>query len=184
MAYITIPVKTWYLKKDKKISLQNKYTLDGLIKPWKPVNTDEYLQVYRSIGNEWGWTGRTLMSDEDLQSWLNSSNCQLYILKKEGNIAGFIEFDFSQKKQPEIVYFGLLPNYIGQKLGLPFLINSVHLIEQNKSIDYVWLHTCEYDHPSAIKVYQKAGFEVWKESTDEEPYDEDFLKYFKEKYQK
>ncbi|WP_044211449.1 GNAT family N-acetyltransferase [Flammeovirga sp. OC4] len=182
MAYITIPVKTWYLQKDKKVQTHLKFSLKGEIKEWLPKNNSEYLDVYNAIGKDWGWTGRVLMAEEELSDWLNSPKSKFYLLEVEGETAGFIEFDFKDATRPEIVYFGLMPDYIGKQLGLPFLTHATHYIEKLEEVENVWLHTCEYDHPSAIKVYQKAGFEVYKEEVDEEPYDEDFLKEFKEKF--
>ncbi|WP_062619800.1 GNAT family N-acetyltransferase [Flammeovirga sp. SJP92] len=182
MGYITIPVKTWYLQKDKQIQMHLSFPLKGKIEEWHPVNNTEYLDVYNAIGKDWGWTGRVLMKENELQDWLNSDQSKFYILKIENNAAGFMELDFKDPSRPEIVYFGLMPDYIGQQLGLPFLTHTVHTIELLEEVKNVWLHTCEYDHPSAIKVYQKAGFEIYKEEVDEEPYDEDFLKEFKEKF--
>lgn len=182
MGYITIPVKTWYLQKDKQNNVHLNFPLKGKIEEWHPADNTEYLKVYNIIGEDWGWTGRVLMEKEELTSWINSPNSKFYLLKLDDKVAGFIEYDFTDSSRPEIVYFGLMPDCIGKKLGLPFLTHSVHTIEALKEVKNVWLHTCEYDHPSAIKVYQKAGFEIYKEEVDEEPYDEDFLKEFKEKF--
>lgn len=182
MAYITIPVKTWYLSKKKDNLTHLEYSLKGSIVNWQSDNIEEYLEIYNTIGKDWGWTGRVLMDKNKLSEWLSSKNCQLYILEVDGEKAGFIEFDCTKKDSPEIVYFGLLPNYIGKKLGLPFLTHSINLLETKLGSEYIWLHTCEYDHPSAKKIYEKAGFSIYKEEIDEEPYDEDFLKEFKEKY--
>ncbi|AZQ64357.1 GNAT family N-acetyltransferase [Flammeovirga pectinis] len=176
MSYITIPVKTQYLKKDSSLAIQNRLLPKGDIKNWNPLTTTAYLEIYNQVGAEWGWTGRVLMSDTELSSWLNSDNCRLLKLIVDGEIAGFIEFDISKKQSIEVAYFGLLPAFIGQKLGLPFLMESIRKIEQELKTKEVWLHTCQFDHPFAIQVYQKAGFTVVNESIDDEPYEEAFLK--------
>ncbi|NLR94659.1 GNAT family N-acetyltransferase [Flammeovirga agarivorans] len=182
MAYITIPVKTTYLEitEDKIVPFEFKNKV--AIERWIPENVDEYLTLYKQVGDDWGWTGRILMPQDELKKWLFSENCVLYILRVDNDHAGFIEFDLSQENKAEIVYFGLLKQFIGRQLGLPFLSQSTEMMFKKLQIEDVWLHTCEYDHPSAIRIYQKLGFYITQETIDEEPYDEDFLKAFKEKY--
>ncbi|MBB6462774.1 GNAT family N-acetyltransferase [Flammeovirga kamogawensis] len=175
MSYITIPVKTQYLKKDSSLKIERRKLPKGTIKHWSPLSTSEYLKIYNQVGAEWGWTGRVLMSDQELSSWLVSDNCKLLTLIVDEEIAGFIEFDISNRKSIEVAYFGLLPAFIGQKLGLSFLMESIREVEEELKAKEVWLHTCQFDHPFAIQVYQKAGFSVINESIDDEPYEEAFL---------
>ena len=55
-----------------------------------------------------------------------------------------------------------MPDFIGQGLGKWFLQWTI-----DKAWSYspqrIWLHTCTLDHPAALPMYKKAGFEVFKE---------------------
>ncbi|MBB3701074.1 GNAT family N-acetyltransferase [Flammeovirga yaeyamensis] len=182
MGYITIKVKTTYLELKNNLVTQYTFPFEVDVLPWQPKDTQEYLKVYKAVGDAWGWTGSTLLDEETLSRRIHSPSRIFYLLKVSDEVAGFIEFVLDDKKEVEILYFGLTPNFIGKKLGLPFLSTTIDKVIQLYDIKKVWLHTCEYDHPSAIKNYKKVGFEVIKEELVEEPYDEDYLEEFKKKY--
>ena len=61
----------------------------------------------------------------------------------------------------EIVYFGLLPEFMGRRLGGHLLTEAV---ERAWGIGArrVWLHTCSFDHPFAILNYLSRGFTIYK----------------------
>jgi len=47
----------------------------------------------------------------------------------------------------------------------PFLLNAA--IEQawSRPIERLWVHTCTFDHPRALPLYQRAGFVVYAQRT-------------------
>jgi GNAT superfamily N-acetyltransferase len=61
----------------------------------------------------------------------------------------------------EIVYFGLLPSFIGQKLGGPLLTSAIQRGWQTGA-SRVWVHTCDLDHPHALANYQARGMRVYQ----------------------
>ncbi|MGI9332384.1 MAG: GNAT family N-acetyltransferase, partial [Gammaproteobacteria bacterium] len=61
--------------------------------------------------------------------------------------------------QVEIAYFGLMPQFIGRGLG-PYLLDWAIAEAWTAAPARVWLHTCNLDHPSALGVYRRSGFEV------------------------
>ena len=63
----------------------------------------------------------------------------------------------------EIAYFGLLPKFIGKGLGGGFLSYAVEKAWEFKK-KRIWVHTCNYDHPNALKNYKARGFEIYKET--------------------
>jgi GNAT superfamily N-acetyltransferase len=93
---------------------------------------------------------------------INAPNVDIFIFKVNDKPAGYIEFA-KDDKYVEIVYFGLLPGFIGKGLGKYFL---QWVIAKAWSYQPKWiqLNTCTLDHPNALGTYKKAGFsEIRKE---------------------
>ena len=68
-----------------------------------------------------------------------------------------------------------MPEYLGKGLGR-FLMNEAILAAKLLNADRIWLHTCEFDSPKALDFYQKNGFEIYKETVEDEYYPKKFLK--------
>jgi GNAT superfamily N-acetyltransferase len=79
----------------------------------------------------------------------------------EGRLDPQARADFSAGSEAEIVTFGVVADAIGTGAAR-------HLMEQTLTgafrpgISRVWLHTCTFDHPSAIRFYLRSGFRAWK----------------------
>ena len=124
-----------------------------------------YRKFYYGVGKKWHWLDRMVMPDKELEKAINSVNTEIWIMKIEGKDAGFAEF-VKENEFTEILYFGLLPDYIGQGLGKFFL---QWVIEKAWSFQPKWiqLNTCELDHKNALPVYLKSGFEIVREEIQE-----------------
>ena len=166
--YKQIPVKTWFLIFEG--ILPDSSELQSVqLELWKNPDAGEYLELYREVGNIWGWTGRLLKSREDLVEILNSESNEVWLFKFESQIAGFFEL-VRTSNETEIVYLGLKPEWIGKGLGQKLIQAAILKAGQNH--EKVWLHTCERDHASALAAYQKAGFKIEKETVSLEYYPE------------
>jgi GNAT superfamily N-acetyltransferase len=166
--YKQIPIKTWFLTFAE--ALPNVSAFESVeIVQWKNPQPEEYLKVYTAVGSTWGWTGRLLMSREELAKILNSAGNEVWLFKIDRELAGFFEIARSGN-ETEIVYLGLLPDWIGKGLGQKLIQASVFVAGQNG--EKVWLHTCEHDHPTALQAYMKAGFAIEKELVSLEYYPE------------
>lgn len=166
--YQQIPVKTWFLTFEgamPDISPSESIHL----KQWKNPDAGDYLQLYKDVGHAWGWSGRLLKSPEELTTLLNSENNEIWLFSVDNEIAGFFELDRSEN-ETEIVYLGLKPEWIGMGLGQRLILASVSIAGQHG--ENVWLHTCEKDHPAALKAYLKAGFTIKKVTESFEFYPE------------
>ena len=173
--YQRIKVKTWFLEYNSEHKI-------GAIREeinshrWIPENVKSYLANYREIGNQYGWTGRLLMTDLELRELISSPSIFCFHLIYQNQIAGYFEIEV-RENSAEIVYLGLKSNYIGKGLGKSLIQSSIN--ESLKRADKVWLHTCEYDHPNALNSYKKCGFEVIKDTIDEAHYPTTFLETWK-----
>jgi ribosomal protein S18 acetylase RimI-like enzyme len=74
--------------------------------------------------------------------------------------AGYFELDAADPRETELAYFGLIPEFIGRKLG-PFLLQAAIERAWTRPIDRLWVHTRTFDHPRALGYYQQGGFEVY-----------------------
>ena len=116
-----------------------------------------YRYLYNAVGAPWAWYERNQLSDEALAAIVQDELVEVCVLYYGGTPAGYAELDFRREGEVELAYFGLIPDYIGLGLGGYML---------NWAIDTAWtraprrlcVHTCTLDHPSALPIYQKAGF--------------------------
>lgn len=97
-----------------------------------------------------------VMPDEELFGKINADNIDIYLFKVNNETAGYIEF-IKDPQFTEVLYFGLLPAFIGKGLGKYFL---QWVVEKAWSYNPQWiqLNTCTLDHPQALPNYKKAGF--------------------------
>ena len=65
----------------------------------------------------------------------------------------------------EIVYFGLLVNFIGKGLGGAMLSRALqHAWALGP--ERVWVHTCTLDHPAALANYEARGMRIYRTGTE------------------
>ncbi len=124
-----------------------------------------YRYLYREVGRPWHWLDRWDWSDARVAEHLASGGIEIWLLTVAGTPAGYFELHRTAR-EVEVCYFGLLPQFTGQRLG-PALLTVAAQHAWSTEPDRVWLHTCSLDHPAAIANYQRVGFVSYRE----EPYD-------------
>ncbi len=128
----------------------------------------EYLSLYRSVGEPLRWDQRLMMPEEELRSLLDGESLRIHVLRNSQTAAiGLCEFDHSAFPEVELKNFGLIPAAQGAGLG-PWLLTVALHEEWKLCPTRIWLHTDTWDHPAAIRVYERAGFRVY-EQRDEAP---------------
>jgi GNAT superfamily N-acetyltransferase len=173
--YVLVPARTTYLEMlANAVPDPPEVPAGCTVRRWRRPSIDEYRSLFSAVGGEWGWTGRLLLSDDELRALLKDPALEVILMRCGSRIAGFIELDRSVPGQVEIVYFGLVGEFIGRGLGTFLLRWAIHRAWQGLT-ERVWLHTCDYDHPNALAVYQKAGFRIFDEEQGMEAYPEDFV---------
>ena len=116
------------------------------------------MEKKRQCQRIWRW------SIKDWKDWVNRDELNTWILLFKNTPAGYFELN-TLANEVEIAYFGLLPNFIGKGLGGGFLSVAIEKAwEQNKK--RVWVHTCNLDHPNALKNYLARGLKIFDESHD------------------
>ena len=123
-----------------------------------------YRFLYNTVGKPWLWWARRAMSDEALARAIQDPKVEIYVLYCEGQPAGYAELDRRVAGEVELAYFGLLPDFIGRKLG-PYLLTWALEQAWSYAPDRVWVNTCTFDHPKALPLYQKLGFVPYRQET-------------------
>lgn len=115
-----------------------------------------YRYLYNGVGENWLWTDRRVLDDERLLAAIRDPNVAIYVLHVAGVPAGYAELA-RLNGGVELSYFGLMPEFIGRRLGPWFLEASVDLAWSGNP-ETLFVQTCTLDHPKALALYQRAGF--------------------------
>lgn len=120
-----------------------------------------YRFLYNTVGEEWLWFERRMMNDRRLAAIIQDPKVEIWVLYRGGQPAGYFELDFRALARSQVVdlaYFGLLPSFIGYKLG-PYLLDSALSRAWAKEPKRVTVNTNSLDHPRALPLYQRFGFQ-------------------------
>jgi GNAT superfamily N-acetyltransferase len=71
-----------------------------------------------------------------------------------------VQLEYDMQGNAEIVYFGLVDGAVGKGVGR-WLMQEAITRAFAKPVRRLWLHTCNYDHPKALRFYQVAGFRIF-----------------------
>ena len=117
---------------------------------------------YKNIGKKHQWVDRLIWTDLDWTKYISNEKIFTYILRDKDEIAGYFELLFNKDvKETEIVYFGILEEYFGKKLG-GYLLSEAIKLSFNLGSTRIWVHTCSLDHVNALHNYQSRGMKIFK----------------------
>jgi len=116
-----------------------------------------FRHLYEGVGRAFRWTDRLSWTDEQVQGHLSDPSTSIWLMSWGRGPAGYFELRRHDDASVEIVYFGLLPDYIGRGWG-KYLLTRATLAAWESGPERVWLHTCTLDHPAALPNYLKRGF--------------------------
>jgi GNAT superfamily N-acetyltransferase len=121
--------------------------------------------LYTAVGGQWYWTNRL---DWDYARWLaylDRPAVETLVLYVSGTPAGYIELEVQADDNVEVAYFGLLPRFMGQRLG-GYLLSAGVGRAWAQGARRVWVHTCSLDSPTALANYQARGFRMYAQQSD------------------
>jgi ribosomal protein S18 acetylase RimI-like enzyme len=119
-----------------------------------------YRYLYNTVGEPWLWFERRLIDDATLAAQISKPTIEIFVLYVRGVPAGYFELDTAAPRESKLCYFGLIPEFIGRRLG-PYLLQAAIDQAWVRPLDRFWLHTSTFDHPNALRTYQQAGFVVY-----------------------
>jgi GNAT superfamily N-acetyltransferase len=119
-----------------------------------------YRYLYNAVGEPWLWFERRVLDDAALAALITKPTIEIFVLYVRGVPAGYFELDLAAPRETKLCYFGLIPEFIGRRLG-PYLLQAAIDQAWSRPIQRFWLHTSTFDHPKALSTYQRAGFVVY-----------------------
>ena len=161
-------VTIWYLEIDDPANLRPKRVTDPdveLTQACEP-NPEFSRFLYLAVGGDLYWTERLPWGWEEWQRFLNRPELETWVLYVRGTPAGYFELERWGDGSAKILYFGLLPEFIGRGLGGHLLTAA---IQRGFAIGNgrVWVHTCSLDTKEALPNYQARGLRIFREHTFE-----------------
>jgi GNAT superfamily N-acetyltransferase len=129
-----------------------------------PASFFRYL--YAEVGRGYFWLERIRWSDEQIRARLSDPAVSLHLLTVAGAPAGYFELERHRDGSVEVVYFGLLPEFLGRGLG-KYMLTEAAEVAWALGASRVWLHTCTLDHPGALANYLGRGFRPFRTETYE-----------------
>jgi ribosomal protein S18 acetylase RimI-like enzyme len=116
-------------------------------------------QLYVSVGQQWRWIDRLPWSDAVWAVYVQNPELETWVMRVGAEPAGYVELALPADRNAQIMYFGLLPGFIGRGLGGYLLTRAVQRA-WDAGAQRVWLHTSSLDHPHALANYLARGFRV------------------------
>lgn len=121
-----------------------------------------YRVLHDRVGRSCCWWMRQAVPDEPLEHFLAVAPIEIGLLRDNGNVRGFYEINRADPSSPNIAYFGLFPEAIGQGVGRAFLDTVLRRAWRGNPLR-VRVNTCTADHPRALPLYRDAGFDVLRQ---------------------
>lgn len=122
--------------------------------------------LYAAVGGDWYWIDRLSWSYDQWLAYLNRKELETWVAYVSGTPAGYYELEWQPEDDVELVYFGLLPQFVGRGLGGTLLTSAIERA-WTMGAKRVWVHTCSLDGPHALANYRARGFRLFKEEIDD-----------------
>ncbi|MGF7159955.1 GNAT superfamily N-acetyltransferase [Rhodoligotrophos appendicifer] len=133
-----------------------KLALMEAVKP--PVHFYRYL--YDTIGRDHVWHDRRRLSITELEEQIHAEGIEIFVAYVTGCPAGYYELDSRKSEEVWLAYFGIVPEFLGLGLG-KWLLSEAIAAAWEKGPERIRVETCTLDHPRALPLYQKLGFEPY-----------------------
>lgn len=165
LAASSVPVITTYLEMRSLAELRPKLCADerfwigeATVKQWQ---FNKFL--YLTVGSPWAWNDKRDWTHDQWRQYAESDQLRTFGAYYDGSPAGYYELHHDGD-EVEIMYFGLLPAFVGRGLGGALLSRAIEeawRMEPRR----VWVHTCTLDHPAALANYLARGMKIYKTET-------------------
>ena len=125
-------------------------------------NTSYFLYLYKKVGRKYEWTDWLRSEKSKLESFLTDNNVILYSLILRGVPKGFFVLDYRHLPICDLAYFGLFDDVTGKGLGKLMMNRVFEEVIEKVDVKTLTVNTNTLDHKSALPLYQKAGFNLYK----------------------
>ena len=117
--------------------------------------------LYFTVGEAWSWTDKRGWSDEQWREYVGSDRLRTFVACYDGSPAGYYELHRGAATEIEIIYFGMVPAFIGRGFGGVLLTSAIEEAWRMNP-PRVWVHTCTLDHPTSLRNYEARGMKIYK----------------------
>ncbi len=124
-----------------------------------------FLDLYDAVGRDYEWIDQHERPAPEVEAFLHDPAVTLYSFMRDGWPHGFFVLDCRAPGRCDLAYFGLVPEAIGRGLGTFLLQTALHMAWDRPGTTRVSVNTNSLDHPRALPLYQKAGFEPVRRET-------------------
>lgn len=131
-------------------------------------DTQRFRALFRAIGEDIMWFSRLAIEEAQLAAIIGDPKVHCHALVKDGEDIGLLELDFREEGQCELSFFGVVPTAVGGGAGR-YLMNEALTRAWDQPINRMWVHTCHFDHPSALAFYQRSGFKPYQVMVEVHP---------------
>jgi GNAT superfamily N-acetyltransferase len=159
-----VEITTWYLEMLDPMHLRPSAPGDYPLRiEQAKIPSPEFSRfLYSSVGANYYWIDRLSWNYERWQMYLNRQEVETWVAYIWGMPAGYIELESQSENNVEVAYFGVLPQFIGQRLGGHLLSIGVQRAWEIGA-KRIWVHTCSLDSPHALANYQARGFQIYQQ---------------------
>ncbi|NDV88756.1 GNAT family N-acetyltransferase [Aurantimonas aggregata] len=117
-----------------------------------------YRALYRAVGEAHHWTSR-LLSDEALRREIHGPAIRIFVATSGAATIGWFEIETRPAiGEARIVHLGVMPEFRGRGLA-GFLLSQAIQAGFSEGISCVSIETNTLDHPAALPLYLKHGFQ-------------------------
>lgn len=154
-----IPVTVTFLEMQRQPSSYPRMPMNKQVALFRaremPLHYYRYLMD--RVGRKWHWVAMLRLSDEELEAYLRAPGRDIRVMHLDGVPAGVFDLHVQGPDLVDLAYFGLMSEAIGQGLGRWFLGAAIETAWSYQP-QRVVVQTCTLDHPAALPLYQKLGF--------------------------
>ncbi|MBK5928511.1 GNAT family N-acetyltransferase [Rhodobaculum claviforme] len=118
--------------------------------------------LYEAVGRGHAWEDLLEEPDAVLAGWLATPTVRLWTLCRGGWPQGFFVLDATDEEETDLSYLGLVPDAVGLGYGRYLLRTAILTAWERPGMRRLTVNTCSLDHPRALAMYQRSGFEVMR----------------------
>ena len=133
--------------------------------PFTPSDAAAYRDLYRRVGERWGWFSRLAWSDAELARHFEQDGIAAFHVRDGARSIGLVELDARDPTETELAFFGVTPEWIGQGYAAVMMEFAIARAFA-RPIQRFFVHTCTLDHPGALRFYEKSGFKAYRRAVE------------------
>lgn len=124
------------------------------------IPLERYRALYRAVGEAHHWTSR-LLPDAELRREIHKPGMHIFVATSGTKCVGWFEIETrAEIGESRIVHFGVMPEFRGRGLA-DFLLSQAIQAGFSDGVSCVSIETNTLDHPAALPLYLKHGFQPY-----------------------